>query len=477
MRLRLLPLQTAKALTLMNENNIDGVIKISKEEATSSHVDDMLKRQMSLRGESGVVREYKRVWYLQNWFVFGVVGLLGAISAWAILEPFFDDTLYIQGPITAIDRSIDSLAPEDSDEVLQLRSLVLGSIRVNGERIIIPAGAKELAPDGSKPRIKLGTLKEGEMVGVYVERSRGRGGAVAVCDFIERTPKPLPPSRAKLTLAQLESRVSAAGLLLFPLVAGLIGLFIGAADGLVCRLPRRALLGGAVGLIVGFVGGFVSSILAEIAYAPLHQLAMKQTGNGGLGSFGFILQTMGRAMAWCLAGVAMGLGQGIALRSKRLLLYGLLGGVVGGLLGGLLFDPIDLILLGSDKPSAHWSRLIGFGVIGLSVGAMIGIVELLARDAWLRMTQGPLTGKEFLLFKDVMKVGASPRSDIYLFNDSLVAAEHATIRAVGDEAEIEALASTHPIVLNNRTVQRARLRHGDSVTIGRTIFVFQRRKG
>ena len=32
------------------------------------------------------------------------------------------------------------------------------------------------------------------------------------------------------------------------------------------------------------------------------------------------------------------------------------------------------------------------------LGAMIGIVELLARDTWLRMTQGPLSGKEFILF-------------------------------------------------------------------------------
>jgi len=32
-------------------------------------------------------------------------------------------------------------------------------------------------------------------------------------------------------------------------------------------------------------------------------------------------------------------------------------------------------------------------------------------------------------------------------------------------------------MLNNRSVMRARLRHGDNVTIGRTVFVFQRRRG
>jgi hypothetical protein len=268
-------------------------------------------------------------------------------------------------------------------------------------------------------------------------------------------------------------------LLLFPIVAGLIGLCIGAADGVVCRLPRRALLCGAVGLLVGMVGGFVSSMIAGIAYAPINALAMKEMGAGAasLTPFGFAVQLAGRSLAWALAGLAMGLGQGIALRSHRLLMYGLLGGVVGGLLGGLLFDPVDLLLLGPDKPSAHWSRLIGFSVVGAGVGSMIGVVELLARDAWLRMTQGPLTGKEFLLFKDVMRVGASPRSDIYLFNDPLVADHHAVLRSAGDECEIEARQADQPVLLNNRTVHRARLRHGDNVTIGRTVFVFQQRKG
>ena len=221
----------------------------------------------------------------------------------------------------------------------------------------------------------------------------------------------------------------------------------------------------------------ICSLVADLIYAPMTQLAMKTSeGGNSLSALGFVIQVVGRSFAWCLAGMAMGLGQGIAVRSKRLLLYGLIGGVVGGLLGGMLFDPIDMILLGPDKPSAHWSRLVGFGVIGLCVGGMIGVVELLARDAWLRMTQGPLTGKEFLIFKDVMNVGASPRSDIYLFNDPLVAGQHAIIRALGDECEIEARESSNPVLLNNRPITRARLRHGDNVTIGRTAFVFQQRK-
>src|SRR5689334_3815079 len=87
----------------MNTDQQSEVIRISKEEATSSHVDDLLKRQMSLRGEPGVTRDRGKKWYYQNWFVLMLAGALGAFIAWAIIEPFFDDHLYLQGAIEGID--------------------------------------------------------------------------------------------------------------------------------------------------------------------------------------------------------------------------------------------------------------------------------------------------------------------------------------------------------------------------------------
>jgi hypothetical protein len=307
-------------------------------------------------------------------------------------------------------------------------------------------------------------------------QSGAEGLAVAV--FVDPSPATPAPAKATLSFRELSARTQASSFLLFALVGGLIGLAIGAIDGLVCRLVRRALIAGAVGLVVGFVGGFISTLLANLAYAPLSQLAMKHEGTavGSLSAFGFLLQMGGRALAWGLAGITMGLGQGIAMRSRRLVVYGLVGGVIGGLLGGLAFDPVDLIMLGGIKPSSHVSRAVGIALVGASVGAMIGIVELLARDAWLRMTAGPLTGKEFLIFKDVMNIGSSPRSDIYLFNDAEVADLHATIRAVGDECEIENRNEFPPAIINGRSFKRSRLRHGDEIRIGRTIFVFEKRQ-
>lgn len=462
------------------QSGSEDVIRITKEEALAPHVDDLLKRQMSLRGEAGITRDRKRGWYYQSWFVLLVAGALASVAAWALIEPYFDDMLYVQGAVQRVDTRQGVLPRITSnDKHFELDLTATGRVEINGQDIWLLELTKLLRPDGSTESFDPATLKEGDEIGAYVEYEEIGTKSIALAHFIVRAPPTRSSDAAPLSLRQLSARSHAAAMLLFPVVAAFIGLAIGAADGVICRLLRRALLAGGVGLVVGFIGGFVSSVVAGLIYLPLNALALQQTGASafGLSPFGFFVQMSGRALAWCAAGMAMGLGQGIALRSGRLLLYGFLGGIIGGLLGGLLFDPIDLLLLGFDKTSAHWSRLIGFIVIGSSVGAMIGVVELLARDAWLRMTAGPVAGKEFLLFKDTMTVGASPRSDIYLFNDSDVAPQHAVVRAVGDSYEIESRNRQIPVNLNGRPTQRARLHHGDQIALGRTVFVFQKRRG
>jgi uncharacterized membrane protein required for colicin V production len=321
-------------------------------------------------------------------------------------------------------------------------------------------------------------LEKGLEVGVFLEYYDDGINRISLGKYFDLSPAPQSPRQMSLSLSQLDAQHSAAGLLIFPLVAGLIGLAIGAIDGIVCRTLKRALLCGSVGFLVGFTGGFLSSYLAGLIYMPLNYLAMKQIGDSlqSINPFGFVVQMTGRGLAWCFAGVAMGLGQGMVMRSRRLLLYGFLGGIIGGLIGGLLFDPIDILIVGINKPSSHFSRLIGFLTIGACVGCMIGVVELLARDAWLQMIRGPLAGKEFLIFKDVMSIGSSSRSDIYLFNDINVSEVHATIRSSSDTYEIQNHNKDHPVQLNGRPISTSRLRSGDRILLGQTEFIFESRK-
>jgi hypothetical protein len=456
------------------DNQTDSVLRITAEEVNSPHVDELLLRQRNLRGEAGTVREIRRRWYYSNWFIFMLAGGIAALLAAIAIEPFFDDTHYCQGQIHTIIRL-------DRSDMLELA--LTGDafiINIGDENVLaVDDFTKMRGKDGETGPLSINELAVGQIIGAHAEHVPTEDDELYVAHVLDLAPPDPAPSKAAMSLHQQAMRSLAAGLLLFPVVAAAVGCAIGAAEGIVCRLARRALLGAAVGLLVGFIGGLVSGVIANVVYSPLSALAMAQEGDAiaGLSRFGFVVQMTGRALAWCLAGTAMGLAPGIVLRSRRLVFYGLLGGLVGGLVGGLLFDPIDFLLVGIDAPSSHVSRLVGLTLIGAVVGIMIGVVELLARDAWLRMVEGPLSGKEFLLFRDSMRLGASPRSDVYLFNDPDVAAQHAIVRTVGDNHELENTCVERPTRVNGRPVRRCYLRHGDEISIGSTVFVFQKRQG
>ena len=451
----------------------DDVIRITAEDAGSTHVDDLLKRHASLRGERGITRDRGRAWYYQNWFIFMIAGTLGAVAAYALLNPYFDEHFYVQGTVSRIDRSPDKpIHFYSQGNPVELPPDRYLEIQLGDQNVVLASTTRWRKPDGKYEEFNPLNLKKGQTLGAYVDPMLGDDEHHYVAEFI--VPDGQPRFGSDVPLETRAKQQMVASILMFPLISAFVSLFIAAADGILCRLIRRVLLAGAVGVLIGFVGGFMAHILAELMYGPLTHFAMKHGGADS--ASGFSLQTAGRGLAWMAGGMAMGLGQGIALRSKRLVLYGFLGGLVGGLMGGMLFDPIDLIILGRDKPSSQMARWIGFGVIGATVGLMIGIVERLARDAWLRMVEGPLAGKEFLVFKDIMRMGSSPRSEIYLFNDKEVAAQHAVIRATGDIYEIENSCHENPVCLNGRPVKRSRLRHGDRISVGRTAFVFQRQR-
>src|SRR5262245_23281181 len=130
-----------------------------------------------------------------------------------------------------------------------------------------------------------------------------------------------------------------AAVLLFPTVAGCIGLFLGAAEGIMCRNPGRAFRSAVVGVGVGFglglisifVGGLIFGVMVMIAVAIDPGMAVPP-GRMPQG-FAFLVFMMGRGAAWAVASIPAGIGQGIALGEKKVVLNGLLGGVIGGLLG------------------------------------------------------------------------------------------------------------------------------------------------
>jgi Ca-activated chloride channel family protein len=187
--------------------------------------------------------------------------------------------------------------------------------------------------------------------------------------------------------------------------------------------------------------------------------------------FAFLILMMGRAAAWAVASIPAGIGQGIALRERKVILNGLLGAVLGGLLGGLLFDPISLVF-GAAAGKATVSRAVGFAVIGILVGLFVGLVEQWTKTAWLLMRAGSLAGKQFILYRNPTVLGSSPKADIYLFKDAAIEPRHALIHNRGGRFEIEDCNSADGTYVNGLPVQKHVLQSGDQIVLGKTILEF-----
>lgn len=272
-----------------------------------------------------------------------------------------------------------------------------------------------------------------------------------------------------------EDEVDVVGLLLFPVVAGCVGLFLGAAEGIICRNVSRALKCGAVGLGIGFVGGLIALIPTGIIFTMMTFLALslwKDPQPDAMPTgMALLVLMMGRAVAWAIASIPSGMGQGIALGERKVILNGVVGAVLGGLVGGLLFDPISLILVTADG-QATYSRAVGFATIGCFVGLFVGLVEGWTKTAWLLMRKGPLAGKQFILFKDTTVLGSSPKADVYLFKDDAIEPRHAQIINRGGRFEVEDCNSADGTYVNGVMITRQVLQPGDQIVLGKTVLEF-----
>jgi len=252
-------------------------------------------------------------------------------------------------------------------------------------------------------------------------------------------------------------------------------LFIGAVEGLVGRNWSRALTGGAIGLGIGFGSMIIIGIVIQILYGLLCMLTVESTGTDLKRPITYILLTLCRAIAWAPMGVAIGVGPAIAMRSGKLAFNGIIGGLLGAFTGGLLFNPIESVFKSPDE-DCWLSRGVGFTLIGLGAGAMIGLVENLAKTAWLHVQAGALAGKQFILYKSPTVLGSSPKCEIYLFKDAAIEPKHAAIHAYGNRHEIEDLDSPAGTFVNGQRVTRQPLKNGDRIYLGETVLDFSEKE-
>jgi hypothetical protein len=275
------------------------------------------------------------------------------------------------------------------------------------------------------------------------------------------------PASASDNPAVSSALIMAHTVLWFAIIGALTGGAVGCIEGVASRAPNQAIRGGSLGFFVGLFGCAFGGMLAEVAYSFL-------SARAGGGSASMATQIFSRTVGWAVAGVFLGLGQGLSMLSARKVLNGFLGGLGGGVLGGVLFDPIGLLFGGIGAGLV--SRGVGLLILGVAVGALMGVVEEMLKDAWLRVEQGLLAGKQFVIYKNPTLIGSSPKSHIYLFKDPSVEPHHAAIHILANRYEIEDLRSAAGTFVNGLAISRGRLRDGDEIRIGQTIFRYSEKR-
>jgi pSer/pThr/pTyr-binding forkhead associated (FHA) protein len=251
---------------------------------------------------------------------------------------------------------------------------------------------------------------------------------------------------------------------LFTLSLGaFIGLGVGGVTGLLQGGKIHTLRGVLLGLIFGAIGSSVGyglgGQLAEISHLPPQTMPW-------------------RVLALTPLGACLGLAIGASTLSGRRMLQGLIGGAIGGAIGSGVFDLIGTTLAGVQLAAKGIeagttgevggpSRAVFAIVMGAAIALFIGIVELVARTAWIRLTVGRNEGKEWVLDSSQTFIGRNENAQIPLFGDPNVAVNHACIVRQGPNDYLLADGgSPMGTYLNGQRIQQAMLFHGAVITIG-----------
>jgi hypothetical protein len=265
--------------------------------------------------------------------------------------------------------------------------------------------------------------------------------------------------------------------------AGIRGLFLGlmvalglglvdALWNLTLRRWGQVAMRVLVAVLVGAVGGLIGGMLGQWLLDR----------NEFLFIFG-----------WTLTGLLIGTSIGVyeilaglmrqenVTLPRRKLIKCLVGGAVGGLLGGLL----ALFLrnawhkaFGDKDPDWLWSPTAwGFVALGMCIGLLVGLAQVILKEAWIKVEAGFRPGREMILSKEKTTIGRAEACDLGLFGDPTIEKLHASIIQSGSRYFVEDAGTPGGTYLNDRPVGgRVGLNSGDLIRVGRSVLRFNERQ-
>lgn len=284
--------------------------------------------------------------------------------------------------------------------------------------------------------------------------------------------------------------------------------FIGWAAGLYLAHGQTGVLQqGTKGLLVGLfiaLGLSLVDSLWNLSPKQIGQVAMRVTVAVVVGALGGMLGGMiGQALyetstiffvvAWTLTGALIGMSIGLfewiqsllqnqdQAGAQKKLVKAVIGGTVGGVMGGilalLLVGSWNTIFSGKDTNTLWSPWATGFVALGMCIGLLIGLAQVILKEAWVRVEAGFKAGREKILSKERTTIGRAEACDIGMFGDNAIEKFHASIILAGNRYYLEDAGTPGGTFLNERPVAgRMPLRNGDQIRLGRSVLSFRERQ-
>jgi|GEM_PF-898939 len=259
------------------------------------------------------------------------------------------------------------------------------------------------------------------------------------------------------------------------ILAFCIGVVIALADALSGKSWAKVGMAAAIAIPVALVAALLLGLIAHLFYTAgtewLYNNAISAGTAGNWTDAQFAdyvtlrLHPL-RGGAWLMVGIAAGIAAGAPSRSWKRLGVAALGGAVGGFLGGFVFDFI---------PGEMAAQFVGIALLGLLIGAAMGLAEQAAKTAWIEIVSGGLAGKQFILYKPSITIGSSPTADVTLIKDPSVAPVAATLDTSRSEGRLSSALAGVSVVVNGSAAPTARVVDGDILTFGSTQIRFRQK--
>jgi hypothetical protein len=264
------------------------------------------------------------------------------------------------------------------------------------------------------------------------------------------------------------------------LLGTLLALAIGTVDAILnstgFQRLLRPLVSMGVGLVGGLLGGAIGGILHAIFQAVLRAVAPGSLYDPRFGGWMIVGAAIGASIgAFDLLGSMTGSqDSSTALRKIR---NGLLGGVLGGFLGGVLFDVLMFMNASQTMVTLSESSLaIGLVILGMCIGLLIGLAQVILKEAWVRIESGRRAGRELILSKNETTVGRAESCDIGIFGDNGIEKLHARIIQNKNRYLLADANTPGGTYLNEQRITSPQpLKSGDAIRVGGSVLRFSER--